>query len=133
MSYTAEQYEMLERFERGANISNFSEKELDVYRFLDSNKLLNAHADVEDGLFDLSQLGKCVLEEHREKVLKDKKETEQAAKDKASKKNERIKESAFQVFLLIFGFVLGLASDHFSAISKFFMETIKPWFASLFH
>lgn len=54
MDYTTEQYEMLERFEAGANINTFTENGKVIFWFLDDNKLLQPHADIEDGLFDLS-------------------------------------------------------------------------------
>lgn len=133
MDYTAEQYEMLERFEAGANINTFTENEKVIFWFLDDNKLLQAHADIEDGLFDLSQQGKCVLEAHRKKLLKAKQDTNQSAKKESSKKQEHIKERLFQVFLVLLGFLLGLVGDHISEILNFFSETVKPWFCSLFH
>lgn len=133
MDYTAEQYEMLERFEAGVNITTFTEDEKVIFWFLDGNKLLQAHSDIEDGLFDLSQQGKCVLESHREAILKAKQQAEQAAQKKEDDENKSVREHRFQYRLAIFSFLLGLASGHAPEIWDFISEKVIPWFCSLFH
>ena len=90
--YTNEQYAMMERFEHGLNVTQLSEEEKFLFCFLQGENLLQPRADMEDGLFFLSEHGKRVLSQHREDLQKAKQEARQLA-EKNAKEDIRSKSS----------------------------------------
>lgn len=117
MSYTCEQYSLLETFKQGRLIDDLTPEELDVYQFPMSEGLLKPRADIEDGWHLLSEKGKRTLE-NRDKQIR------QAAEQKAAEKKYRREDRIFQTFLLLFGYALGLLTGN--------LKTVIDWLLSLF-
>ena len=68
MNYTSEQYALMKLFEGGVITYDLTDEQKEIMFFLESEKLLQHRAYIQDGFCVLSERGKCVLEEHRRKV-----------------------------------------------------------------
>ena len=117
MSYTSEQYALLETFKQGRLIDELTTEELEVYQFLISDGLLKPRADIEDGWHLLSEKGKRILENRDKKIR-------EATEQKATEKKYRREDRIFQTFLLLFGYALGLLTGN--------LKTVIDWLLSLF-
>lgn len=132
MRYTESQYALLEKIEPGVLWTTFTDEELNTYHYLAQEGLCCPREDLRPDLITLSQLGLRVLSAHRD----DLKHSQQIAKDRAEKKREKKQDRAFEIFLVLFGFILGLISEHFVSVISFLVlaiEKTNAFFSSLFH
>lgn len=115
MRYTPEQYAMLKKAEHGLNINDLSEPERWVYQFLIGQKLLQPRYDIEDGLHYLSEIGKCVLAEHRHELDLLQNVAAKDAKDEEHKAFQD-KVAVANVLVPLVTFILGILLEHSASI-----------------
>lgn len=115
MHYTNEQYAMMERFEHGLNVTQLSEEEKFLFCFLQGENLLQPRADIEDGLFFLSEHGKRVLLERREHLAMLQKEADKDAKQEEHQAFQD-KIAIANVLVPIGTFILGIVLEHAASI-----------------
>lgn len=158
MNYTNEQYALMELFENGVITYDLTDKQKEIMFFLESEKLLQHRAYIQDGFCVLSERGKCILEEHRRKVeaakvqtrkeldalleresirqenvekeqAKEKKELERTVREATDRAADRAAEHRFQTRLSFWNTVLG------AVLGAFFsnLDRIIPWVASFFN
>lgn len=89
MNYTAEHYEMLKLLEAGIVFDDLTEEQKCSYRFLDGEGLIQPRADILDGYCVLSERGKCVLAERRQKNLTAEIETRRKIQELRNKEEEK--------------------------------------------
>ena len=134
MYYTPDHYAMLERFEHGLNIDTLSENELDTYRFLMQQNLLQPRYDLEDGLNYLSETGKCVLAEHREHLNLLQKEADKDAKQEKQQRFEN-KISVANLLISLISFFVGISAEFYIGIYSRVVEwwpKLEAWVSGLF-
>lgn len=158
MDYTNEQYALMELLADGVVIYDLTSKQREIISFLDSEKLIQPRVYIRDGYCELSERGKCILEEHRRKVraaqvqtrkeldallekesirqenirkeqTKEQKELERIISDKADREADRAAEHRFQARLSFANSVIS------AALGAFFsnLDRIIPWITGLFN
>lgn len=139
MDYTPEQYKMLERFEKGLNIADLTESEMQIFWFLDREGLLLPHADVEDGLFSLSEKGKQVLFNHQSELNKAQERACEASKKEAKEEKQQRFSNKIAIANLtvsLASFFVGLVVEFYAGIYASVVEwwpKFAAWFSGLFH
>lgn len=158
MDYTNEQYALMELLADGVVIYDLTSKQREMISFLDSEKLIQPRVYIRDGYCELSERGKCVLEEHRRKVEaaevqthkeldalleresirqenvhkeqeKEQKELDRIVRERADRAADRAAEHRFQTRLSFWNTVLG------AVLGAFFsnLDRIIPLVASFFN
>lgn len=128
MQYTKEHYEFMDRLAEGVIDINLSEQEQEILRYLYGKGIAKPRADIQDGLWVLSQDGRALLQTHeaelsaKEALLKQ--EPDQAAKETAEQIAAQKSDRAFQIFLVLLGAAVGLLFSN--------LERLIAWIASLF-
>lgn len=123
MSYTDQQIEFLCRFENGNKWSLAQEDNLELLLMLDSDGLLSHHEDTKPDWITLSEKGKQVVFNYREKKLAKENHIKELAKADADKKADRAIEHRFQLINSLLTAAIGgaitLFVEHFFAIVSF--------------
>lgn len=123
--YSDKQYALLEKLEDGLVWEWHMDRDADeVLRFLMNEGIITPREDLKHGLLKLTQKGSAVLSEHRAELENLKKQADEKLQDKIEKKAEKKREHIFQIFLTVFGFVLGVIADN--------IMNIGDWVIGLF-
>jgi DNA-binding PadR family transcriptional regulator len=69
MDYTDEQYALMEKLENGLIYDSLTETEKQLLWYLDAHGIAQPRVQKADGYYDLSEDGKRILADHRQKVL----------------------------------------------------------------
>ncbi len=114
MTYTSEQYEMMELLENGIVWTWFKNERSDaVLHFLMEKDLCTAREDIAPGRLELTELGKIVLSQHHQ-------ECEDRAQRKAEKKRERRAQYVYGLFIALATAFFTWAFSHAAEIAAFF-------------
>ena len=124
MSYTDQQIEFLCRFENGNNWSLAQEDNLELLLMLDSDGLLSHHEDTKPDWITLSEKGKQVVFNYREKLHMLEKVARQESENKRQQRFEN-KVAVTNILITVVVYILGLISEHFGNFIGMFI--------SLFH
>ena len=140
MEYTDEQYAIIERLEAGLNYWNLPEDQQWILRYLQDEGIAQPRADIADGHYLLTELGKRILKSYQKDSLvraenirreqeEKREQLQQIAADKAERKAEKRAEHVFQIFLALLqallSFVAGLFVEHFTGIAELIIEFFK--------
>lgn len=89
MEYTGKHYAVMERLSVRLIWDELPADEKDIILFLVDEKIAAPRVDIEEGLYVLTENGKCVLEEHRRKVRAARIETERQLRELREHEEEK--------------------------------------------
>lgn len=130
MEYTDDQYDLIEKLEKGLNYWQLPEEQQWTLRYLQDEGIAQPRADIADGHYLLTEQGKRILSERRRKLraakvevqqkmqelidqesarqedirrekTNEKKRSDEAAAEKAERKAEKRADRIFQIFLAV--------------------------------
>ena len=157
MDYTKEQYDLMEKLSQKVDLNNLSDEEQQMLIFLDQERIVQALAQIRDGLYTLSPHGKRVLAAYHEKQAEKKTREQaelrdlayresvrqenirreqrqeynrarQAAADKADRKSEKRADRAFQVLLMFISSILSFIAGMLVEHSRGIIDWIQSFF-----
>ena len=135
MDYTESQYAVMEQLANRLIWDNLTESKKEIVSFLVEEKIAAPRAYIEDGLFVLTERGKCVLEDHRRKILAASEaelfrlqQTEKEASEKSKQERQQKFENKIAIANLLIPFVtyiLGIITEHYTGIIAFLIELFR--------
>ena len=128
MQYTEEQYAMLAQIEPGILWTDLSQEELFTYYYLDREGLVQPREDLRPDLLTLSEHGKRVLHDFRQR--------QNQLKEEAEKKAEAKRQQRFENKLSVANLLISLVSFFAGILLEYFFGTVEAailLIRSLFH
>ncbi|MBC8537298.1 hypothetical protein [Feifania hominis] len=111
---TKEQIELLTKYKNGKDFSEWCTPSGSVMRYLLEAGLIESDCTVSPNFFRASQKGLSELSR-----------LEEVTNENSRKKREKKLDRIFQIFLLILGFILGVAAEHFGTIVESFLSLFR--------
>lgn len=87
MEYTIKHYAVMEKLSVRLIWDNLPPDEKDIILFLVDEKIAAPRAYIEEGLYVLTEKGKCILEEHRRATALQSRQAEKESRDEAKQEN----------------------------------------------
>lgn len=127
MTYTSDQYAILQRLESGLMYDNLTEAEQEVLRYLDQFGLVQPRADIRDGYYTISQAGARVLAEKRAELQESEKVAQQYAEQKEHRDFQK-KITELTSLIAFVSFLFGVILEHFAGVIDFLAKLISSLF-----
>lgn len=127
MTYTSDQYAILQRLESGLMYDDLTEAEREVLRYLDQSGLVQPRADIRDGYYTISQAGARVLAERRAELQGSEKVAQQYAEQKEHR-NFQKKITVLTSLIAFVSFLFGVILEHFAGVVDFLAKLVSPFF-----
>lgn len=127
MTYTSDQYAILQRLESGLMYDNLTEAEQEVLRYLDQFGLVQPRADIRDGYYTISQAGARVLAEKRAELQESEKVAQQYAEQKEHRDFQK-KITILTSLIAFVSFLFGVILEHFAGVIDFLAKLISSLF-----
>lgn len=122
MDFTAGQYAVMEKLDKGLHFDALPESEKEIINYLSRQNIVQPRAQIAEDYMELSQEGKLILAAHiekesirqeneRRKQAEENEKLQNTVREKADREAERKAEHRFQVWLsfwsALFGAVIG--------------------------
>ena len=127
MTYTSDQYAILQRLESGLMYDDLTEAEREVLRYLDQSGLVQPRADIRDGYYTISQAGARVLAEKRAELQESEKVAQQYAEQKEHRDFQK-KITILTSLIAFVSFLFGVILEHFAGVIDFLAKLISSIF-----
>lgn len=139
MDFTAGQYAVMEKLDKGLHFDALTESEKEIVNYLSRQNIVQPRAQIAEDYMELTQEGKQILYAHKEKesIWQENKRKEQAEKqdklqqairEKADKEREKKSDRRFQIwnsflsafFAVVLGMLIGNLDRIIDLIAKLF-------------
>ena len=127
MTYTPDQYAILQRLETGLMYDGLNEAEQEILRYLDQSGLVQPRADIQDGYYTISQDGARVLAEKRAELQGSEKVAQQYAEQKEHRDFQK-KITILTSLIAFVSFLFGVILEHFAGVIDFLAKLISSIF-----
>lgn len=137
MNYTKKHYKLMEQLQSGVIWNDLDKQEQEILRYLDDKKIAEPRAYIQDGLWELSQKGRAILQSRQDELRDQEDAANKEAKEYSEQKRQQRFENKISVWNLIAPlvmFVLGVLVEHFAAVTMAIWNGfigVCEWIASL--
>lgn len=125
MDFTAGQYAVMEKLDKGLHFDALPESEKEIVNYLSRQNIVQPRAQIADDYMELSQKGKQILHAHYAELQARYEKAKKEAEDHAEQKRQQAFENKMSVLNFVaplVTFVLGILVEHFASIVDFLVD-----------